>query len=255
MARRIRTLGEFCWTNMLTPKPDAAMAFFGGLFGWSFKDMAGLGHVVRLDGRDIGGMFDLHGINTPKDARPGFGVMVKVDDADAAAAMVATLGGSHKEPFDIFGQGRMAACYDPNGAEFDLWQANRMQGFDVDPRAHGAPTWFETLTSDTTAAIAFYEKMFGWTAKTSAMPGGIDYTVFSQSGGDVAGLMAMPVGMSAPPHWGVYFTVSDIGAAVAAATSLGGTVYVPIRDIPGVGQIAGIISPQGVMFYVLQYAN
>ena len=33
--------------------------------------------------------------------------------------------------------------------------------------SNGAPTWFETLTSDTTRAIAFYEKMFGWTAKTS----------------------------------------------------------------------------------------
>ncbi len=205
MTTRLRTAGEFCWINMLTPKPDDAMTFFGGLFGWTFKDMAGLGHVVRLDGRDAGGLFDLHGINTPKNARPGFGVMVKVDDVDGAAAWLAALGGTHKEPFDIFGQGRMAVCHDPNGAEFDLWQPKRMQGFDVDPRAHGAPTWFETLTSDTSRAIAFYEKMFGWTSTTSPMPGGIDYTVFRHEGRDVAGLMAMPGGAPMPPgpsDWG-----------------------------------------------------
>jgi predicted enzyme related to lactoylglutathione lyase len=166
---------------------------------------------------------------------------------------VKALGGTHKEPFDIFGQGRMAVCYDPNGAEFDLWQPKKMHGFDADPRAHGAPTWFETLTSDTARAIGFYEKLFGWTSKTSPMPGGIEYTVFSHDGRDVGGLMAMPPGMEAAPHWGVYFTVSDIDAAVASATSLGGTVCVPIRDIPGVGKFAGLISPQGVMLYVLQY--
>lgn len=253
MTTRIRATGEFCWTNMLTPTPEQAKGFFGGLFGWTFKDMAGLGYVVRLDGRDIGGMFDLHGINTPKGARPGFGVMVKVDDADGAAAWLAALGGTHKEPFDIFGQGRMAVCEDPNGAELDLWQPKKMQGFDVDPRQHGAPTWFETLTSDTARAIAFYEKMFGWTSKTSAMPGGIDYTVFSHDGRDVGGLMAMPNGMPPPPHWGVYFTVTNVEAAVATATALGGSVCVPIRAIPSVGQFAGLISPQGVMFYVLQY--
>ena len=254
MTTHIRAAGEFCWTNMLTPKPEEAKAFFGGLFGWTFKDMAGLGDVVRLDGHDIGGLFDLHGMNTPKDARAGFGVMVKVDDVDGAAAKLAALGGTHKEPFDIFTQGRMAVCHDPNGAEFDLWQPKKMQGFDVDPRKHGAPTWFETLTSDTARATTFYEQLFGWTAKTSAMPGGVHYTVFSHAGRDVAGLMAIPEGMSAPPHWGVYFTVTSVDTSVATAMSLGGTTCVPIREIPRVGRFAGLISPQGVMFYVLEYS-
>lgn len=253
MSTHPRATGEFCWTNMLTPKPEEAKAFFGALFGWTFKDMAGLGYVVRLDGNDIGGLFDLHGINTPKDARPGFGTMVKVDDADGSAAWAKALGGTHKEPFEIFGQGRMAVCCDPTGAEFDLWQPKKLQGFAVDPRQHGAPTWFETLTTDTARAIAFYEKLFEWTSRTSPMPGGIDYTVFSKAGKDVAGLMAIPPGMTAPAHWGVYFTVSDIQDVAAKAERLGGTLCVPIRDIPGIGRFCGIISPQGVMFYALQY--
>ncbi len=69
---------------MLTPKPDEAKAFFGGLFGWTFKEPGGPRlAVVRLDGRDIGGLFDLHGINTPKARGPGFGVMVKVETQTA----------------------------------------------------------------------------------------------------------------------------------------------------------------------------
>jgi hypothetical protein len=30
-------------------------------------------------------------------------------------------------------------------------------------------------------------------------------------------------------------------------------VHVPAQDIPGIGRFCGIVSPQGVMFFVLQY--
>ena len=45
------------------------------------------------------------------------GVMVKVENADAACDKVASLGGTTKPVFDIAAQGRMAVCFDPNGAE------------------------------------------------------------------------------------------------------------------------------------------
>lgn len=254
MPTRTRNAGEICWINMLTPTPEAAKAFFGELFGWTFKDMAGLGYVVRLEGRDIGGMFDLHGMNTPKGATAGFSVMVKVADADATSARVKELGGSAKEAFDIMTQGRMAVCHDPLGAEFDLWQPNRMQGFDVDPRLHGAPTAFETITSDPARATAFYEALFGWDSDTKTMPGGDDYTTFSLDGVEVAGLMAIPPGKSLPSHWGVYFTVRNVDEAAQKAVQLGGKLCVPARDIPGVGRFCGVASPQGVICYPLQHA-
>jgi predicted enzyme related to lactoylglutathione lyase len=58
---------------------------------------------------------------------------------------------------------------------------------------------------------------------------------------------------SAPPHWGTYFTVRDLDAVVREAEKLGGKVRVPIQPVEGVGRFAGIVSPQGVMFYVIQY--
>lgn len=254
MLTRVRTTGEFCWINMLTPKPAEAKPFFAALFGWTFKDMAGLGDIVRLEGRDIGGLFDLHGINSPKDAIAGFGVMVKVDDADETCARVRALGGTAEETFDILDQGRMAVCRDPNGAEFDLWQPKRMKGFEVDDRAHGAPTWFETLTTDPRKASVFYTSLFGWGATTQPMDG-FDYTVFSYGGRDIAGLMPIPEGMTSAAHWGVYFTVNDIDTSTATAVQSGGALCVPIRAIPSVGRFCGLISPQGVMFYLLEYAR
>ena len=40
-------------------------------------------------------------------------------------------------------QGRMAVCFDPNGAEFDVWEPKKHQGTDVDASVHGAPVWFD----------------------------------------------------------------------------------------------------------------
>ena len=83
MATGIRKTGEFCWINMLTPQPAEAREFFGKLLGWTYFEMPGMGHGMQVDGRDIGGLFDLDGPNTPPGTPPLIGVMVKVDNADA----------------------------------------------------------------------------------------------------------------------------------------------------------------------------
>ena len=51
--------------------------------------------------------------------------MVKVDSADAICEKVKSLGGRARPAFDIKEQGRMAECFDPNGAEFDIWEPKK----------------------------------------------------------------------------------------------------------------------------------
>lgn len=257
MINRLRSVGEFCWFNMLTPLPVEAMAFFGKLLGWEFFEMPGVGHGVKVGGRDVGGLFDLHGPRTPPGTPPHIGVMVKVDSADATAARVAELGGNAMPAFDVFDAGRMAVCVDPNGAAFDVWEPRKKPGTDVDPAVPGAPCWFETLTTDTARAAAFYSALFGWTATTkpSLMPGAA-YTEFALGDTPVGGMMPITPEMGEfPPHWAIYFTVTDTDAAATRAAELGGAVCVPPRDIAGVGRFAGLTSPHGVSFYVITLAG
>ena len=94
--------------------------------------MPGMGHRVQVDGHDIGGLFDLAGPNTPPGMPPLIGVMVKVESADAAGEKVTALGGKAMPAFDIMDQGRMAVCFDPNGAQFDVWEPKKGPGTDVD---------------------------------------------------------------------------------------------------------------------------
>lgn len=253
MTARIRKPGEFCWINILTPDPVGAKAFFSEVLGWTYDDIPGMGNLIKVGESLIGGLFDLDAPQTPAGTLPGIGVMVKVENVDAMSARIVELGGTTRPPFDIGDRGRMADCTDPNGAAIDLWQPNAQPGTDVDPTLHGAPSWFETMTTDATRATQFYAALFGWTPEIMPMPG-FDYTTFKLGGEPIAGMMQITPDMGPmPPHWGVYFTVDDVDATERNASERGGTIFMPSNDIEGVGRMCGIISPQGVMFYVIRY--
>jgi predicted enzyme related to lactoylglutathione lyase len=251
MASGIRRPGEFCWVNILTPRPAEAREFFGRVLGWTYFEMPGMGHGMQVGGHNIGGLFDPHGPNTPPGLPPCIGVMVKVEDADRVRERVESLGGRTKPAFDVGENGRMAVCFDPAGANFDVWQPKSKPGTDVDSRLHGAPSWFEAMTTDVAGATEFYCRLFGWTAEVKPMPG-MEYTVFRNGGTDAAGMMKVPH-EGIPPHWGTYFTVDDADEAAKVAEGLGAQLFVPPMDIPGVGRFCGIVSPQGVRFYAIQY--
>jgi uncharacterized protein len=255
MTTGLRKPGEFCWTNMLTPQPEQAHAFFAELFGWTYFEIPGLGHGVRVGGSDVGAIFDVEAPNTPPGTKPHIGVLMRVENVDAICEQVTSLGGKTKPAFDINDQGRMAVCTDPNGAEFDVWEPKKFFGTDVDSTLHGAPSWFETLTTDTDRATAFYTALFGWTPEVSRAPG-LEYTTFKLGTDPVAGLMGIRPEMGPlRPHWGTYYTVTDADETARQSVSLGASLCVPVRDIPGVGRFCGIISPHGVMFYAIQYTS
>jgi predicted enzyme related to lactoylglutathione lyase len=255
MATGRRKAGEFCWTNMITPQPAEAREFFGRLLGWTYFEIPGHGHGVRVGGHDVGGIFDLDGPNTPPGTTPHLGGLLKVADADATGAKVVALGGTSQPAFDIGDQGRMAECWDPNGAKFVVWEPKTFHGTEVDSSLHGAPCWFETLTTDVGGAVTFYSGLLGWTADVMPMPG-YDYTVFKLGKDPVAGLMRIAPAMgNLRPHWGSYFTVNDVDAVAEEAVGLGARLCVPVRNLPGVGRFCGITSPQGVTFYVIRYGS
>ena len=62
-----------------------------------------------------------------------------------------------------------------------------------------------------------------------------------------AGMMQLPPGNPAPPHWLVYFGTDDIDAAAERIAGSGGTVMVPKMEVPG-GHILVAGDPQGAVF-------
>jgi uncharacterized protein len=257
MTTGIRKAGEICWINMLTPQPAAARGFFGKLLGWTYTEKPGMGDRAQVEGHDVCRLFDLESPHNPQGTPPHIGILVKVDSADAICEQVTSLGGEARPAFDISDEGRIASCTDPNGARFVVWEPGTFGGTDVDVARHGAPSWFETLTTDVERATKFYAALFGWTPVVNSMPG-FEYTTFKLGVQDVAGMMQITPQMGdgkLRPHWGTYFTVTDANATARGAVDLGAELCVPVRDIPGIGRFCGITSPQGVTFYAIEYTR
>ena len=273
--------GVPCWVDTRQPDPDAAAAFYGGLFGWEFEDRSPAGSserylVAQLRGRDVAGIGSRPEAAPPT---PVWSTYVWVESADAAAAQAKDAGGSVlMEPFDVAGAGRMAVLADPSGAGFCVWQAGGSKGSQL---VNEPGTWnFSGLnTRDPEGALAFYGALFGWEADSPGTEG--DFGAWRKPGyGDFLeqrepGLrrrmadFEAPAGFEdavvwlvpmtpeqfpadTPPHWSITFAVADADAAAGRVAELGGQVLVPPFDAPWV-RMAVVSDPQGAVFTASQF--
>ncbi len=118
---------------------------------------------------------------------------------------------------------------------------------------NGKFVWYEHLTKDPEAAIAFYHDVIGW--QTQPFDTGSEYTMWVGSQGPLGGVMDLPAEaakMSASPHWMAHVQVENVEATVATAKRLGGRVHHEPEDIPTVGRFAVIADPQGAFLSVFQ---
>jgi uncharacterized protein len=112
--------------------------------------------------------------------------------------------------------------------------------------SHGRFLWYELVTTDMTAAQAFYADVVGWGAQDASMPGQ-PYVLFTAAGASVSGLMRLPEDarkLGFRPGWLGYVGVEDVDAAARRITQLGGTVQVPPKDIPNISRVAVAVDPQ-----------
>src|SRR3712207_9590507 len=118
--------GTFCWIDLATTDPAGAKAFYGELFGWKGEDMpageAGTYTMLRLDGDDIGGLYEMNAGQRERNVPPYWFSYVLVADADSIASRERELGGTVSgEAFDVLDSGRMAGVQDPTGAVRGAW--------------------------------------------------------------------------------------------------------------------------------------
>jgi uncharacterized protein len=117
----------------------------------------------------------------------------------------------------------------------------------------GRFVWYEHLTKDPKAAIAFYSEVIGW--KTQPFAEGNDYVMWVGSQGPLGGVMKLPDGaakMGAPPHWMGHVQVADVDATAALAKKLGGKVHKEPEDIPTVGRFSIIADAQGASLSIFK---
>jgi hypothetical protein len=264
--------GVPCWVDTSQPDPDAALDFYGGLFGWMFEDVMPQGsggkYLIARGETESSSIFDTSGDtqggdvaavrSIPEGAPPMamWNTYFWVDSADETASRVRDAGGGVvAEPFDFMDASRVAVFTDPEGAAFSVWEARGHKGAQLvnDP---GAIVFNGLNTRDVEGAKSFYGSVFGWKTleiggggEGWALPGYGDYLEreyhpglrkqMAEAGApdgfeDAVGSIN-PIAddqPETPPHWSVTFAVDDTDATAAKAVDLGGRVIVPPFDAP-----------------------
>ena len=111
--------GHGNWIELMSPDPQAALDFYGRLFGWAGDGMRSIGEMgsyqlFAREGAQIGGMMGLGPAPMPH-WLPYFGV----EDVGVALETVTTRGGSVTYgPAEVPGPALIAVLRDPQGAHF-----------------------------------------------------------------------------------------------------------------------------------------
>jgi uncharacterized protein len=237
------------WIDLSSTDAAASREFYAKLFGWDLEisedPQYGGYATAKIGEQSAGGI----GPKQEGDTSPtAWSFYIGTDDVNALAGKVQEAGGTViAPPFDVGDQGRMAVFQDASGAFFSAWQAGQMTKFVAGvPTAYG---WAELNARGLERAIAFYEKVFGWTTSTSPYGEGLEYTQFEHNGEPIAGALEINPAIPAevPSYWMVYFIAGDVDSTYRKALDLGAREMVSPQDFPG-GRFAIVSDPQGATF-------
>lgn len=241
--------GKFVWFEHSSGDVPRARKFYETLFGWHVEamPMGDQTYSMILNGADgIGGLR-----TAPAGAPSQWISYLSVPDVDRAHAAALAAGATSVLAPTAFGDvGRGAAIVDPTGAAVSLWTAAQGDRADVEPVPVGDWYWNELMTPDAPRALAFYEKVFGYSHDVMPMPQG-NYYLLKTGEKMRGGLMALPM-PDTPAMWLPYLRVADCDAGAAQGAKLGAQVVVPPTDIPGVGRFAVLVDPLGASIAIMK---
>jgi len=249
--------GSFCWMELSTTDQPAAKQFYSSLFGWSVVDHpmgpAGDYTIFQLKGQDCAAAFTLEKERLDLGVPPHWGIYIGVANVNESTKLASDLGATVLAgPFDAMDKGRMSIIRDPTGAHFCLWQENTSKGIGIAGEDNSF-CWADLNTPDRDSAKKFYSALLGWKFVPGKDKDDSTYLHIMNGESGIGGLPPaefLPPGI--PPHWMIYYLVSDCDASFAKAASLGAVACVPPMSIEGAGRMAVLNDPQGAGFALFQ---
>lgn len=245
--------GTPSWVDLGSPDPEAAVRFYGELFGWTHEDAGpearGYGFFL-MGGKQVAGVGPLQDPQQP----PAWVTYVSVEDVDATAGKVEEAGGRVVVPaMDLPSEaGRMAVFADSVGAVIAGFQPNRHHGAQL-VNEPVSLSWNEHASREPEKAQGFYGKVFDWDFRPMENDRAEYWTFHPPSTEDgIGGMIRIgedwPEGV--PSHWAVYFAVEDADATAAKGKELGGAHHMETFETPA-GRVAILTDPQGAAFNVI----
>jgi uncharacterized protein len=250
--------GKVIFAELVTPDVAASERFYGGLFGWTFRDIqAGSRKYAEasLGGHPVAGLFHKD-LPEGQHRQPAWLTYLSVRDVDAATKIAVERGAKVLfEPRTIPDRGREAVFADPQGAVFAALNSSSGDPPDV-LAAPGDWIWSSLITSDPKTDAAFYQALFDYVVFDLPASPGAQHLMLASDNYARASVNTLPGnGPDFHPYWLNYIRVQDAVQIAAKVVTLGGRVLVEPRADRHGGMIAVVADPQGAPFGLLEWRD
>lgn len=249
-----RLPGKFVWADLVTDDVLAAEQFYGGLFGWTFRNL-GSYTIAENEERPLGGMFQRP---PPKD-RAGharwFGY-ISVPSVQKAQRVVTGAGGKVlAPPQKLPNRGEQAVFADPEGAMFGVIKSSSgdQQDFLAEP---GDWIWIQLLSHDCRKAAEFYRAVGGYEVIENTSSNKLsDYVLVSKGYARATVRTIRQDPEKVRPTWLPFVRVQNVGESVARSKELGGKVLIEPKPENFNGKVAVVADPTGAAIGILEWTG
>jgi hypothetical protein len=249
-----RLPGKFVWADLVTDDVPAAQKFYGGLFGWTFRNLGNY-TVAANDERPLCGMFQRP---RPADAsaRPRWLGYISVSNVERARKAVTRSGGRVlAEPRKFPDRGEQAVFADAEGAVFGVVKSSSGDPEDFLPDP-GDWIWIQLMSRDGRQAAEFYRTIGGYEIIENTSSNKLsDYVLASEGYARATVRTIRTDDERVRPAWLPFVRVKNVGESVVLAKQLGGRVLIEPR--PGIfnGKVAVIADPTGAAIGILEWSG
>lgn len=247
-------LGRFVWYQLNSTDMDAAKDFYTDIVGWDTEAWTGGDDPYVMFKRGevpVGGLMRIPPAAQDSGAVQHWLGYISTPDVDKTVLSAIDQGATVMVPAtDLPEVGRFAVLADPHGAIFAPYAPTPVPDDTPFDPALGDASWHELIAADHAVAFDFYHALFDWD-RTEAMDMGEmgTYQMFGRGGKTLGGMYTRTADMP-PPHWLIYFRVSDVNACVARISERGGKVLRGPMEVPGGDLVAQCQDPQGGVFAI-----
>jgi predicted enzyme related to lactoylglutathione lyase len=251
-------VGKVIFAELVTPDLAAAKLFYGGLLGWTFRDIkSGKTEyaAASLDGHPVAGLIHKE-LSTSEHRQPAWLSFIAVRDVDATRDLAVQHGARVLFPPHSFqDRGRQAVLADPQGAVFAVLASSSGDPPDVLAEP-GEWIWSSLITRDPDAGAAFYQTLFDYEVFALPADEGAQHLLLATDNYARASANSWPANKpNIHPHWLNYVRVEDADKTAAKAVALGGRILVEPRLDRHGGKVAVIADPAGAAFGLLEWPD
>ncbi len=251
-------IGKLIFVELVTPDLTAAKRFYGGLFGWTFRDIQSSEVEYAeafLGGSPVAGLVHKK-LPASEHRQPAWLSFFSLRDVDAATRVAVQNGAKVLfEPHSIADRGREAVFADPQGAVFAVLDSSSGDPPDV-LATPGEWIWSSLITSDPNTDAAFYQKLFDYDVFELPASEGAQHLLLASDSYARASVNTLPGNRpNVYPHWINYIRVEDAVKMTAKAVELGGRVLIEPRIDRHGGKVAVVIDPSGAPFGLLEWTD